>query len=35
VTSTTSRTGTNTINVEIFDEKNDPFDRSFYLAVFC
>ena len=31
----TSRTGTNTVNVEIFDEKNNPFDRSFYLAVFC
>jgi len=31
----TSRTGTNTVNVEIFDEKNTPFDRSFYLAVFC
>jgi hypothetical protein len=31
----TSRTGTNTVNVAIFDAKNDPFDRSFYLAVFC
>ena len=31
----TSRTGTNTVNVQIFDEKNDPFDRSFYLEVFC
>lgn len=31
----TSRTGTNTVNVEIFDEKNNPLDRSFYLAVFC
>jgi hypothetical protein len=31
----TSRTGTNTVNVEIFDEKNTPLDRSFYLAVFC
>jgi len=31
----TSRTGTNTVNVQIFDEKNNPFDRSFYLAVFC
>jgi hypothetical protein len=31
----TSRTGTNTVNVEIFDEKNSPLDRSFYLAVFC
>lgn len=31
----TSRTGTNTVNVQIFDETNTPFDRSFYLAVFC
>jgi hypothetical protein len=31
----TSRTGTSTVNVEIFDEKNNPFDRSFSLAVFC
>ena len=31
----TSRTGANTVNVEIFDEKNTPFDRPFYLAVFC
>jgi hypothetical protein len=31
----TSRTGTNTVNVEIFDEKNSPLDRSFYLAVLC
>jgi hypothetical protein len=31
----TSRTGTNTIDVQIFDEKNNPLDRSFYLAVFC
>jgi hypothetical protein len=31
----TSRTGTNTVDVEIFDEKNTPLDRSFYLAVFC
>jgi len=31
----TSRTGTNTVNVEIFDAKNDPLDRSFYLAVLC
>jgi hypothetical protein len=30
-----SRTGTNTVDVQIFDEKNNPFDRSFYLAVFC
>jgi hypothetical protein len=31
----TSRTGTNTVNIQIFDEKNNPLDRSFYLAVFC
>jgi hypothetical protein len=31
----TSRTGTNTVDVQIFDEKNSPFDRAFYLAVFC
>jgi hypothetical protein len=31
----TSRTGPRTVNVQIFDEKNNPFDRSFYLAVFC
>lgn len=31
----TSRTGTNTVNVEIFDEKNNPLDRSFSLAVLC
>jgi hypothetical protein len=31
----TSRTGTNTANVQIFDEKNNPLDRSFYLAVLC
>jgi hypothetical protein len=31
----TSRTGTSTVNVEIFDEKNIPFDRPFYLAVLC
>ncbi len=31
----TSRTGTHTVNVEIFDAKNDPLDRSFYLAVLC
>jgi len=31
----TSRTGTSTVNVQIFDEKNSPLDRSFYLAVFC
>jgi hypothetical protein len=31
----TSRTGTGTVNVEIFDEKNQPLDRPFYLAVLC
>jgi hypothetical protein len=31
----TSRTGTNTVDVQILDEKNNPFDRSFYLAVIC
>jgi hypothetical protein len=31
----TSRTGASTVNVEIFDEKNNPLDRSFYLAVLC
>jgi hypothetical protein len=31
----TSRTGTSTVNVEIFDEKNNPLDRSFSLAVVC
>jgi hypothetical protein len=31
----TSRTGTSTVNVEIFDEKNNPLDRPFDLAVFC
>jgi hypothetical protein len=31
----TSRTGTNTVNVEIFDAKNIPLDLPFYLAVFC
>jgi hypothetical protein len=31
----TSRTGTHTVNVEIFDEKNTPLDRSFSLAVLC
>jgi hypothetical protein len=30
-----SRTGANTVNVAIFDANNNPFDRSFYLAVFC
>ena len=28
-------TGANTVNVEIFDEKNSPLDLPFYLAVFC
>jgi hypothetical protein len=31
----TSRTGTRTVNVAIFDEKNNPLDRPFFLAVFC
>jgi Collagen triple helix repeat (20 copies) len=31
----TSRTGTSTVNVAIFDANNDPLDRSFYLAVSC
>lgn len=31
----TSRTGTNTVNVQIFDSSDAAFDRSFYLAVFC
>ena len=31
----TSRTGTNTVNVHIFDEKNSPLDRPFDLAVLC
>jgi hypothetical protein len=31
----TSRTGANTVNVEVFDEKDNPLDRPFYLAVFC
>jgi len=31
----TSRTGTSTVNVAIFDAENNPLDRSFYLAVFC
>jgi hypothetical protein len=31
----TSRTGTSTVNVAIFDEKNNPLDRSFFLAVVC
>ena len=28
----TSRTGSHTVNVQIFDEKNNPFDRSFDLG---
>jgi hypothetical protein len=31
----TSRTGTSTVNVEIFDENNNSLDRSFFLAVLC
>jgi hypothetical protein len=31
----TSRTGANSVNVQIFDEKDSPLDQSFYLAVFC
>jgi hypothetical protein len=31
----TSRTGTSTVNVEIFDEKNNRLDRPFSLAVIC
>ena len=31
----TSRTGTSTVNVEIFDANNDAADRPFSLAVFC
>jgi hypothetical protein len=31
----TSRTGTSTVNVEIFDENDDLFDRPFFLAVIC
>jgi hypothetical protein len=30
-----SRTGTGTVNVEIFDAKNETVDRPFSLAVFC
>jgi hypothetical protein len=30
-----SRTGTNTVDVEIFDGGNNPLDRPFYLGVFC
>jgi hypothetical protein len=31
----TSRTGTSTVNVQVFDEKNNPLDRPFFLAVVC
>jgi hypothetical protein len=31
----TSRTGTSTVNVEIFDANNDAIDRPFSLAVVC
>jgi hypothetical protein len=31
----TSRTGWHTVDVEIFDQNNTPFDRSFDLGVFC
>jgi hypothetical protein len=31
----TSRTGAHTVNVQIFDGNDTPFDRSFYLGVFC
>jgi hypothetical protein len=31
----TSRTGTSTVNVQVFDEKNDSLDRPFALAVIC
>ena len=31
----TSRTGTSTVNVQVFDEKNNPLDRPFFLAVIC
>ena len=31
----TSRTLTNTVDIEIFDENDDPVDRPFFLAVFC
>jgi hypothetical protein len=31
----TSRTGTSTVNVVAFDEKNNPLDRPFSLAVIC
>jgi hypothetical protein len=31
----TSRTGTSTVNVQVFDEKNISLDRPFLLAVIC
>jgi hypothetical protein len=31
----TRRTGTSTVNVQVFDEKNNPLDRPFSLAVVC
>lgn len=31
----TSRTGTSTVDVQVFDEKNNPLDRPFFLAVIC
>ncbi|HEX7310615.1 MAG TPA: collagen-like protein [Gaiellaceae bacterium] len=31
----TSRTGTSTVNVQVFDEKNSPLDRPFFLVVVC
>jgi hypothetical protein len=31
----TSRTGTSTVNVQVFDEMNDALDRPFFLAVIC
>ena len=33
--SSKSAAATNTVNVEIFDEKNVQIDLPFYLAVFC
>jgi Collagen triple helix repeat (20 copies) len=31
----TSRTATSTVNVRVFDEKNNPLDRPFFLAIVC
>jgi hypothetical protein len=31
----TSRTGTSTVNVEIFDENDNSLDLPFFLAVVC